>query len=83
MCHFLLVCVGILNKLLNSLTPEEKSSAPKIESKFQDLCLRAKKAENRFVSFCFCFISNKVIIVTYIFQKGKKYLHILDLNIFV
>ena len=42
------VCVGVLNRLVNSLTSDEKSSAPKIEVKFQELCLNAKKAENRF-----------------------------------
>jgi len=44
------VCVGLLNKLINSLSSDEKSSIPKIEAKFKDICLTAKKAENR---FCF------------------------------
>lgn len=42
------VCVGVINKLINSLASDEKSSVPKIESKFKELCLSLKKAENRF-----------------------------------
>ncbi|XP_054714866.1 mesencephalic astrocyte-derived neurotrophic factor homolog [Uloborus diversus] len=42
------VCVGVLNKLVQSLNSDEKLAIPKIESKFQELCLNAKKAENRF-----------------------------------
>ncbi|XP_035217500.1 mesencephalic astrocyte-derived neurotrophic factor homolog [Stegodyphus dumicola] len=42
------VCVGVLNKLLNTLMDAEKSSAPKIEAKFREFCLSAKKSENRF-----------------------------------
>nr|WBW70099.1 venom protein [Lampona murina] len=42
------VCVGVLNKLVNSLTSEEKTSVPHIENKFKQLCLNAKKSENRF-----------------------------------
>lgn len=49
---YISVCVTVLNRLVNSLTSDEKSSVPTIESKFRELCLSAKKAENRFVSFC-------------------------------
>ncbi|XP_054721591.1 mesencephalic astrocyte-derived neurotrophic factor homolog [Uloborus diversus] len=42
------VCVGVLNKLVSTLSSEEKSSAPQIEAKFQELCLNTKKSENRF-----------------------------------
>lgn len=50
MCFQFLVCVGVINKLMDSLTAEEKSSVPKIEAKFKQQCLSAKKSENRFVS---------------------------------
>lgn len=42
------VCVGVLNKLVESLSSDEKSSAPKIEERFKELCLSLKKSENRF-----------------------------------
>lgn len=45
-----LVCVGALTKLSNKLTSAEKSDPAAIETKFRELCLEAKKAENRFVS---------------------------------
>ncbi|XP_015904991.1 mesencephalic astrocyte-derived neurotrophic factor homolog [Parasteatoda tepidariorum] len=41
------VCVGVLNKLVKSLEPSEKS-APAIEKKFKNFCLTAKKSEERF-----------------------------------
>lgn len=42
------VCVGVVNRLVNSLSSDEKSSVPQIEAKFKELCLSAKKSENRF-----------------------------------
>jgi len=42
------VCVGVLDKLINSLSSDEKNVVAKIEDKFKMFCLTAKKAENRF-----------------------------------
>jgi len=42
------VCVGVINKLINRLESNEKSDHQVIETKFKDLCLETKKAENRF-----------------------------------
>lgn len=45
-----IVCVGVVNKLINKLSSEEKQNPQLIEDRFRELCLDTKKAENRFVS---------------------------------
>ncbi|XP_064486921.1 mesencephalic astrocyte-derived neurotrophic factor homolog [Ornithodoros turicata] len=42
------VCVGVINKLLNALEPEEKTNQQSIEAKFPELCKTLKGPENRF-----------------------------------
>jgi len=42
------VCVGVLNKLSDSLSSDERAVIAKIEDKFKKFCLTAEKAENRF-----------------------------------
>lgn len=50
------VCVGVLNKLLNRLTSDERSNPQMVEQRFKEFCLETKKAENRFVSFTAYFL---------------------------
>jgi len=42
------VCVGVINKLINKLESGEKGSSLAIEARFREMCLEAKKAEQRF-----------------------------------
>lgn len=51
--RFLPVCVAVVNKLINKLTPEEKASPDVVETKFKEFCVDSKKTENRFVSETF------------------------------
>lgn len=54
----LLVCVGVINKLINKLDSSEKNDVNKIEKRFKEMCLESKKAENRFVSRFASFLEN-------------------------
>jgi len=42
------VCISVVNRLINELDSDSKSSQSKIEEKFREMCLDTKKAENRF-----------------------------------
>lgn len=42
------VCVGVMNKLIKRLSSDEKNDPKKIEERFREFCLDAKKSENRF-----------------------------------
>lgn len=55
----LLVCVGVINKLINKLDSSEKNDVNKIEKRFKEMCLESKKAENRFVSRFASFLKNR------------------------
>ncbi|XP_053201764.1 mesencephalic astrocyte-derived neurotrophic factor homolog [Panonychus citri] len=42
------VCVGVVNKLIEQLSKEEKNDPTKIEVKLEEFCASTKKSENRF-----------------------------------
>jgi len=42
------VCIGVINKLIGKLAPEEQQKPELIEERFREFCLDTKKAENRF-----------------------------------
>ena len=42
------VCVGVVNKLIEQLSNDEKSDPAKIEAKLTEFCKTTKKSENRF-----------------------------------
>lgn len=44
------VCVSVVDKFSQTLTPDIKSDPKKIEAKFREFCKSTKSKENRFVS---------------------------------
>lgn len=48
--YIFIVCVAVVDKFSQTLTPDIKNDPKKIEDKFREFCKSTKSKENRFVS---------------------------------